>query len=346
MSDSTPTSDPTATGDPPLRPLGGYSEGTGQPMTPEQFESARSTGISPYPVRVLQIETSSICNFRCDSCPLSMESYDRPEQHMDAEAFGKILDAFPRLEKLELQGVGEVFLNPSVLDLIRTATERGTAVHTFSNASKIDRAMARGIIESGLKLINFSMDGADDETFKRLRKGGTLRRYKRCVQNLLQARARAGSKTPHVGAMSVLSKNNMHQVPKMLAIAEELGLDSITFTKISTSQNPDELDSIGLTEEDRNRLNSMPPYNGKLEVNVSITPMNFEERMDCYWPKHMAYVTVQGDVTPCCNYYDGRTLSMGNVFEQSGEEIWNGPAYREFRKKLWNGDLPDNCKTC
>ncbi len=33
-------------------------------------------------------------------------------------------------------------------------------------------------------------------------------------------------------------------------------------------------------------------------------------------------------------------------FEQDGAAIWNGEPYRAFRRRLWNGDLPDHCKTC
>lgn len=309
------------------------------------FEEARRTGINPLPVRVLQIETSSECNFRCPSCPLSMKEYDRPEKHLGPEEFRRILDAFPDVEKLELQGVGEVFLNPRIFEVIRVAVERGIRVHTFSNASKIDRDTARGIVESGLALINFSMDGADEDTFRRLRKGGTLGRYRRCVTNLIQARAALGSATPHIGIMTVLSKRNYRQVPRMLAIAEELGVDTITFTKLNAGVKEDQQD-ITLGPEERAELDALPTRSGRLEVIHAYTPWTKEERMNCYWPKSMAYVTVEGHVTPCCNYYDDRTLNLGNVFEQSGPEIWNGEPYKAFRRRLWNGDLPDMCSSC
>jgi radical SAM protein with 4Fe4S-binding SPASM domain len=60
----------------------------------------------------------------------------------------------------------------------------------------------------------------------------------------------------------------------------------------------------------------------------------------------MTYVTVDGDVTPCCNYYDAREIKLGNALEQSGAEIWNGAGYREFRKRLLGGELPAKCRTC
>jgi radical SAM protein with 4Fe4S-binding SPASM domain len=293
----------------------------------------------------MQIETSSICNFRCNSCVLSLPEYDRPAKHMTAEEFERVLDAFPTVEKIEMQGIGEVFLNPRVFDLIRIATDRGIEVHTFSNASVIDREMAHRIVESGISLINFSMDGADEATFRKLRKGGTLERYKRCLNNIVQAKRALGSETPRLGIMSVLAKNNMHQVPKMIAIAEELGVQSIIFTKLNLMAG-DKLLPLALDDEDRAELLAYPAYHGRVEVITSVVPWTTEQRSTCYWPQSMTYVTVEGDVTPCCNYLDSREMKMGNVFEKSGEEIWNDEPYREFRKRLLAGDLPHMCQTC
>jgi radical SAM protein with 4Fe4S-binding SPASM domain len=309
------------------------------------WDEFRRTGHNPRPPVAMQIETSSVCNFRCDSCPLSLASYDRPEKHMSVEKLSRVLDAFPTVRKIELQGIGEVFLNPCIIEIIEHAASRGLEVHTFSNASKIERDTAYAIVRSGLALVNFSMDGSDEPTFRKLRKGGTLRRYRRCVTNLIEARAALQSATPAIGVMTVLSKRNYTQIPKMLAIAEELGADTIIFTKINSVPNQ-EFRKLYLGDEERDWIRSLPPYKGKLDVVWAYDEWNDEERAGCYWPRRMTYVTVEGDVTPCCNYYDSRDLSLGNVFEQDGAEIWNGDPYKAFRRRLMNGDLPDKCRNC
>ncbi|MEO0651052.1 MAG: SPASM domain-containing protein, partial [Planctomycetota bacterium] len=218
-------------------------------------------------------------------------------------------------------------------------------VHTYSNASKVTPEAAFAVVEAGLSLINFSMDGADDETFRTLRKGGRLAVYKRCVSNLLAARRALGKDQPKIGVMTVLSKRNLHQLPQLIAIAEELGVDAMTLTKLNGSHVEGQA-QYELDDADRDYLRSLPPYQGPLELAWSFETWTKEERMRCYWPRAMAYVTVEGHVTPCCNYADSRELNLGSIHEQSGAEIWNGDAYTEFRRRLWNGDLPDKCKTC
>jgi radical SAM protein with 4Fe4S-binding SPASM domain len=218
-------------------------------------------------------------------------------------------------------------------------------VHTFSNASLITRELATRVVAAGLHTVNFSLDGADEPTFKRLRKGGTLARYKRCFSNLREARAAASSALPHLGAMTVLSKENYRQVPRMLAIAEELGAETIIFTKLNATPKPDQL-PLQLGTDEYAWLDALPAYEGRVQMLRAWTPWTLAERVACYWPSHMAYVTVEGDVTACCNYFDSREQKFGNVFEKSGPEIWNDAPYRAFRMRLMNGDLPDKCKTC
>jgi len=321
------------------------NEATDPPPSPVDWDEMARTGFNPLPVQAIQVETSSICNFRCGSCPLALPDYDRPEKHMSPADLQRVLDAFPEARKIELQGIGEVFLNPQVLDIVRTATARGVEVHTFSNASRIDPDMARGIVESGLHLINFSMDGADEETFRRLRKGGTLARFNECVTNLVAARAELRSSTPTIGIMVVLGKSNYRQVPDMIANAEALGVDTVIFTKMNAVPDP-ALERHLLGSEERAWLDALDLDGRDVEVVRAYTPWTKTERMECYWPRHMTYVTVEGDITPCCNYYDGQELRLGNVFKQDGDDIWNGEPYRAFRRRLMNGDMPTKCQNC
>lgn len=55
-------------------------------------------------------------------------------------------------------------------------------------------------------------------------------------------------------------------------------------------------------------------------------------------------VTPDGSVYPCC--FAPPELDMGNVHEHSVSEIWNGPAYRAFRRGMLAGDHARPCATC
>ena len=64
----------------------------------------------------------------------------------------------------------------------------------------------------------------------------------------------------------------------------------------------------------------------------------------CSMASNYARVEPNGDVFPCCRA--PRELKMGNFKVQPFEKIWNGPEYREFRRRMFAGDYPEPCRTC
>ncbi len=55
------------------------------------------------------------------------------------------------------------------------------------------------------------------------------------------------------------------------------------------------------------------------------------------------YVDAAGNLTLCCF---GKTKGVGNLLEDSLEEIWNGEVYQACRKAFFDGKLPDFCIGC
>lgn len=58
-------------------------------------------------------------------------------------------------------------------------------------------------------------------------------------------------------------------------------------------------------------------------------------------------VTHSGDCVACCRDTVGRTV-LGNVFERSPMEIWNGEESQQLRQNLLDGrpDLNAACRDC
>jgi radical SAM protein with 4Fe4S-binding SPASM domain len=63
----------------------------------------------------------------------------------------------------------------------------------------------------------------------------------------------------------------------------------------------------------------------------------------CLVPWYSVDITASGDLAPCHVYYD---LIMGNLHEQSFEEIWNGDRYQKFRKYLLQNKFMSICPGC
>ena len=65
----------------------------------------------------------------------------------------------------------------------------------------------------------------------------------------------------------------------------------------------------------------------------------------CHQLASYARIIPNGNVYPCCRGW-GEHLKMGNIFEQSFEDIWNGPEYRKLRREFLTGDLREGCRNC
>jgi len=70
----------------------------------------------------------------------------------------------------------------------------------------------------------------------------------------------------------------------------------------------------------------------------------------CRRPWSLMYFTANGRALPCCiapfsqHGYDNYTL--GHAEKQPLQDIWNGPAYREFRAALLSDKPPKACASC
>lgn len=65
----------------------------------------------------------------------------------------------------------------------------------------------------------------------------------------------------------------------------------------------------------------------------------------CYRPFYKLFIDWNGDVLTCDNDW-ARTLTLGNVSEQSIRDVWLGKAYNEFKAKLLNGRNHSPCNKC
>jgi len=91
---------------------------------------------------------------------------------------------------------------------------------------------------------------------------------------------------------------------------------------------------------------------GATAPEISLTPHGASTRpwSHCRRPWTLVYVTVHGNVLPCCispfvaDPYEG--IVLGNLFEQSLETIWWGEGYEAFRGALLTESPPQPCRGC
>ena len=298
------------------------------------------------PPRTAQIEITNRCNLRCQMCPLSKEDYEPigRTKNMSLAEFQRIMDKLPPLESVSLQGLGEPLLNKELVEIINYAVSKGTAVYFFTNSTLLTPIKARELILSGLSTLNMSLDGATATTYETIRQGAKFSIVADNIKNMARLRMELQSKTPYLNIMFVGMKENVREIPELIHIAVEWGVDKVTVKNLYEDAG---ISGTALTEDDIDFLQTECSTLAKamqLDFSYPSTSVmtNEKSRMTCRWPWDSAYITANGFVTPCCFSFDGDFM---NIFETEFNDIWNSKSMQDFRDELADG-FPRICQSC
>src|SRR3954449_6903332 len=158
------------------------------------------------PPTFLQVEPVGQCNLRCQMCAIQFRQDGPPFgplAFMDYGVFTHLLDQFPALEELQLQGLGEPMMHPRFFDMVAYATARGIKVGTHSNLTLLNPVRAERSVTSGLDDLHVAIDGATAETYETIRVRAHFDRVLKNVELIQDARRRLGSATPKLRLVAV-----------------------------------------------------------------------------------------------------------------------------------------------
>jgi putative metalloenzyme radical SAM/SPASM domain maturase len=193
-------------------------------------QSDRQQNESPKPMRQfpakLYVETTTQCNLACPMCVKQTWGSDAVEGFLDPGIFEQVKPAFPHLDALILNGIGEPLLHPLLEKFISAAKEtmqRGSWVGFQSNGLLIDRDRARSLVAAGLDKICISVDAINPELYRSVRSGGELGSIEQAFSDLLSAKKSASDSSLQVGIEFVVMSDNLLELPGAVRWAAQHG---------------------------------------------------------------------------------------------------------------------------
>jgi pyrroloquinoline quinone biosynthesis protein E len=266
--------------------------------------------------------------------------------------FKGIIDQFPRLQRLKLQGMGEPLLNPDLFAMIRYAKSRGIDVSTYTNGSLLERdGNARKLVNSGIDLVRVSLDSAIPADFQKIRPGSDFQTVVRNLRSFNALALAAGH--PAVEVWTVVTTANVHQLPAILDLASDLGIGTVHFQIIMNTFDykaavQDRLQPYQVDRAARHsQIEAAVQYAAGRDVRLVIQKSKARSRAQpCHWPFDSAFISVEGFVVPCCTIADPGVIQMGNVFEEPFARIWANERYQAFRKSILTHQLLLPCRNC
>ena len=320
--------------------------------------------------KFLQVEPVGQCNLRCQMCPIQFRQDGPPHgppAFMDFDVFTRLIDEFPDLEELQLQGLGEPMMHPRFFDMVAHAVRRGIRVGTNTNLTLLNARRAELCVTSGLSELHASIDGATAETYDRIRVRAHFERIVANLQRLVETRDRLGSETPRVRMVVVAMRQNIHELPELVRLAHRLAVGEVFVqhlchdfqeSSLPAQYRPmrDFVTAETLTTEDPDRIERLLTRRGVARVlGVDLRLPQTRPRLHppgtpgpkrCNWPWRGAYVSYQGLAMPCCMVATPDRARLGNMAQDGAQAVWNGPDYQAFRDQLSSEQPPEICRSC
>jgi len=313
------------------------------------------------PPFIVSYSITTKCNLKCKHCYSDSVDQAAPDELSTEEAF-RLMDDLAKwgIGLLVIDG-GEPLCREDLLDIVKYASSKGIRTTIGSNGTLIDEAMARKMLNAGVKAVAISVDGADDQTHDSFR--GVSGAWERALEGVVACQD-AG--LPFQFNM-VIRKETLSELEDMLYLAEACGANAAEFFDlVAAGRAKQECRAQVLSPDERKRamewlaqaqvdcpivirVPACPMYPLLLKEK-HIQPKHFPAEMlqrvpyygrGCAAGMPMGYVMIKsnGEVNPCMLLQ----VNLGNIREQSIMSIWeNSPVLAQLRQReLLKGECGD-----
>lgn len=307
------------------------------------------------------VESSSRCNFRCKHCANRGYSPEAGDDFPEALIERIVPELFPTLEVVQLQGDGEPLLSRTIDQLLDAARLYDVEIYMVTNGSLLNERNVQKLLQQRGS-IWISLDGFSKESFEYVRLLADYHQVLNGIERLVQGRAAAGKEEQvKLGVIWCAMEANVRELPAFIRQCAAWGLDNLTVNDFSLAGIPARLHHQQLGRSNPELANRLfaecrqlaaetgldlilpPDYGGPSpERSPEPFPPGSKYPQKCYSPWDSIQLYVDGSVCPCCSYYD----HLGNLWQQSFEEIWNGEHARRVRRTVNSEHPPYYCKNC
>ncbi|MBC7362212.1 MAG: SPASM domain-containing protein [Candidatus Aminicenantes bacterium] len=331
-------------------------------------------------LRRLYIEPTSGCNLKCQTC--IRLTWNEPFGAMRWELFEKLcaeLKFFPHLQSIMLAGFGEPLFHPDIVRMVEKLKNATSAsVEITTNGTLLDEFMAKGLLEAGLDRLWVSFDGTSETSFNDIRQGANFRLVLENVQGMRDL-ATALDKPLAIGISFVVMRDNINDLKNIEELIQAVGADRVLISNVlpyteemerqmlcllaltcETMAGLPGKPRISLPRLDINYLTKEPIYHllkGYENLFLVNNAISAPTRSCRFIKDGTTFVRWDGKVAPCMallhdhiTYLYGlerkiKAYFLGDLNQQSLNEIWTSQEYHDFREKVYQFDYSP-CHIC
>lgn len=268
----------------------------------------------------LQIEPTSICNYRCVFCYQTDNIFNKKSNnfmgHMTFETFKNIIDEIEgKVQFVSLASRGEPLMCKDIEKMLLYTKDKFLNLKINTNASMLTEKKIHAILQSGVKTLSFSADAADEKSYSKLRVNGNLKKILKNIELFNEIREK-----------NYLSSKIITRVSGV---------------KVDEQQNIDDMQKFWGNLVDQVAFVNYVPWENVYEskaIEVPTPCSDLWRRMFIWW---------DGQANPCDVDYKSK-LSLGEIKKNSISDIWTSKKYNTLREAHLNKDRSkvDPCNKC
>ncbi len=269
------------------------------------------------------IEITNICNLNCSFCsPLKRE-----KGNMSATQFEHILKEIkPYNPHIYLHLKGEPLIHPDFSKILELAKSYGLNVNLTTNGTLINNHFD-DIIKNA-RQVNISVHSLSD---------GQVKDYNSYLENIIRLGKEAEKNgSPYVSYRMWNGNKN-----------EEISDDALLILKAVGKEFGAEIEKSIHKGRDAKKLADNVFISFMEEfIWPSLSLPYIGNKGKCLGSKEMLGILCDGTVVPCCLDGDG-VINLGNIFENSLNDILNSERFININKGFSGGEIPEElCQKC
>ena len=254
---------------------------------------------------LLQIEPTSICNYRCIFCyQTDMEFTDKAKGQMGSmslDLFKKLIDQTQgNAEAVTLASRGEPLICRDIEGMLAYIRGKFLALKMNTNASLLDEKKCHAILQAGIQTLVISADAAAEPAYSQFRVNGKLDRVVANVKMLRDIRLKQYPQSRMITRVSGVQVPGTPNLDEMEAFWGEL-VDQVAFVKYNPWEDT-----------------YLQPIN-----DIQDACSDLWRRMFVWW---------DGTVNPCDVDYKS-ALKVGTATEKPLTDLWQSESYQTLRQK-------------
>ena len=294
----------------------------------------------------IYLEQNNTCNLKCRMCGFSDPRVAAlPRSHMPARLYESIArQIFPLATYLHMSLMTEPFMTPDFPERLLRVREYGVPYSlVVTNGTLLTpRAIAR-VLDAQITTLAVSLDGGTAEVYEDIRVGARFDAVLRNIDVFRRMRAERGLTLPNLRINHVLMERNIDHFPDFLALLARLRpelvdvriIQPMSYTTGNECHDPAFFRKIAACKPmlaDCCAANGIEDC-GYIRDQAAIIELRNADgsRMTCRRPWDTVAIHANGDVFPCVSW---TRAPLGNLGEQSFEEIWHGAEAGRIRREF------------